>query len=67
MCSACCCDSRNKNCYIFCIIFFIIFALIFQIILVAIIDNSINPENITSKVLSETPLFNFEIQPNIEP
>ena len=65
MCSACCCDSRNKNCYIFCIIFFIIFALIFQIILVAIIDNSINPENITSKVLSETPLFNFEIQPNI--
>jgi hypothetical protein len=54
-------NQLNKKCYYLGIIFSSIFIIAFQTIIVALIKNLINPENIKSFILSEKPLYNFEI------
>ena len=61
MCNDCCCNTTCKNCYLVFVIFFSIFAIVFEIIIVALIDNSMNIQEIKDYILSETPLYNFEI------
>ena len=56
-----CCNQLNKKYYHLGIIFSSIFIIAFQTIIVALIKNLINPENIKSFILSEKPLYNFEI------
>ena len=57
----CGCNQLDKKCFQFGIIFSSIFIFAFQIIIVAAIKNLIKPEDIKSFILSEKPLYNFEI------
>ena len=60
----CCCNPSEKKCYEVFIIFVSIFIFAFQLIIVITSTNSINPQDFESYVLSETPLFDFEISKN---
>ena len=58
---SCCCNTREKCCYQFFIIISSICIFVFQIVLIAFVNNSLKPEEFESLVLSETPLYDFEI------
>ena len=57
----CCWNSSHKRCYQGFIIFFSIFIFVFQLATIILTTNSLNPEEFESIVLSETPLYDFEI------
>ena len=57
----CCCNSSNRKCYQSFIIFSSILIFAFQMIIVIVVETLIKPEEIESTVLSETPLYDFEI------
>ena len=57
----CYCNSSHKRCYQGFIIFFSIFIFVFQLATIILTTNSLNPEEFESIVLSETPLYDFEI------
>ena len=63
MCN-CCCNTENKGCYQFFIIFISVYILAFQSLLIAFAENNFHPEEIETFVLSERPLFDFEIGQN---
>ena len=64
MCQSCqcCCNTFNKKCYLFGIIFSCIFILVFQIMVVALTENSIEPEDVKSFIFRETPMYDLEIK-----
>ena len=64
MCQSCqcCCNTFNKKCYLFGIIFSCIFILVFQIMVVALTENSIEPEDVKSFIFRETPVYVLEIK-----
>ena len=61
-CCQCCCNTVNKKCYLFAIIFSSIFILVFEIMVVALTENSIEPEDVKSFIFRETPVYVLEIK-----
>ena len=57
----CCCNTINKNCYLFGIILSSIFILAFQIMVVALAENSIDPDVVESIIFRETPIYDLEL------
>jgi hypothetical protein len=57
----CCCNQQEKCCYQFFIIISSICIFVFQLVLVALSNNSLKPEEFEFNILSETPLYDFEI------
>ena len=57
----CCCNEKEKCCYQFFIIISCICIFVFQIVVVALYTNKLKPEEFESLILSETPLYDFEI------
>ena len=64
-CSYCCCNTASKKCYQYVIIFISIFILSFQIIIIVFAENRIKPEEVENFILSERPLFDFELNSNV--
>ena len=58
---SCCCNQKEKCCYQFMIIISCICIFVFQIVVIAFSTNKLKPEEFESLVLSETPLYDFEI------
>ena len=63
--SDCCCNTASKKCYQYIIIFMSMFILIFQIIIIVYAENRIKPEEVENFILSERPLFDFELNSNV--
>ena len=57
----CCCNSSNKRCYQGFIIFFSVITFAFQLGIIILTTNALNPDEFESMILSETPLYDFEI------
>lgn len=57
----CCCNQKEKCCYQFMIIISCICIFVFQIEIIVFSKNKLKPEEFESLVLSETPLYDFEI------
>ena len=61
MCSNCCCNTQQKRCYQLGVIFVSVYIIVFEIVLAVFAENSIKPEEVKDYILSEKPLFDFEI------
>ena len=58
---SCCCNQAEKCGYQFFIIISCILIFVFQLVVVALYTNGLKPEEFESLILSETPLYDFEI------
>ena len=58
---SCCCNTAEKCCYQYFIIISCILIFVFQIVVIVLSVNGLKPEEFESLVLSETPLYDFEI------
>ena len=63
MCN-CCCNTQQKRCYQLGIMFASVYIIVFEMVLAIYAENKMKPEELNDLILSERPLFDFEISQN---
>ena len=61
MCCNCCCNIQQKRCYQLGIMFTSVYIIVFEMVLAIFAENSMKPEELKDFILSEKPLFDFEL------